>query len=74
MAKSRVTQVKVVSVPRLELAAAVLSCKVSKLLNAELCIDDLHDIYWCDSQIVLAHISNERKRFTFMLPIGYRQL
>ena len=31
MAKSRVTPVKVVSIPRLELAAAVLSCKVSKL-------------------------------------------
>ena len=34
MAKSRVTPVKVISIPRLELAAAVLSCKVSKLLNA----------------------------------------
>ena len=63
MAKSRVTPVKVVSIPRLELAAAVLSCKVSKLFNAELCIDDLHNIYWCDSQIVLAYISNEAKHF-----------
>ena len=63
MAKSRVTPVKVVSIHRLELAAAVLSCKVSKLLNADLCIDDLHNIYWCDSQIVLAYISNEAKRF-----------
>ena len=32
-------------------------------MNAELCIDDLHNIYWCDSQIVLAYISNEAKRF-----------
>ena len=38
LAKSRGTPVKVVSIPRLELAAPVLSCKVSKLLNAELCI------------------------------------
>ena len=45
------------------MAAAVLSCKVSKLLNAELCFDDLHNIYWCDSQIVLAYISNDAKRF-----------
>ena len=63
---SLVMAVKVVSIPRLELAAAVLSCKVSKLLNAELCIDDLHNIYichWCDSQIVLAYISNDVKRF-----------
>ena len=63
MAKSRVTPVKDVSIPRLVLAAAVLSCKVSKLLNAKLCIDDLRNIYWCDSQIVLAYISNEAKRF-----------
>ena len=58
-----VTPVKVVSIPRLELAAAVLLCKVSKLLNAELCIDDLHNIYWGDGQIVLAYISNDAKRF-----------
>ena len=63
MAKSRVTPLKVVSIPRLELAAAVMSCKVSKLLNAEVCIDDLRNIYCCDSQIVLAYISNEAKRF-----------
>ena len=41
----------------------MLSCKVSKLLNAELCIDALHNIYWCDSRIVLAYISNDAKRF-----------
>ena len=62
MAKSR-TPDKAVSIPRLELAAAVLSCNVSKLLNAELYIDDVHNIYWCYSQIVLAYISNEAKRF-----------
>ena len=45
MIKSTVTPGKVVSIPRLELAAAVMSCKVSKLLNAELCINDLHNIY-----------------------------
>ena len=63
MAKRRVTPVKVVSIPRLELVADVLSCKVIKLLNAELCIDNLHNIYWCDSQIVLPYISNDAKRF-----------
>ena len=41
----------------------MLSCKVSKRLNAELCIDNLHNIYWCDGQIVLAYISNDAKRF-----------
>ena len=48
---------------KVDVRVIVLSCKVSKLLNAELCIDDLHNIYWCDSQIVLAYISNEAKRF-----------
>ena len=62
MAKSRVTPVKVVPIPRLDLVVTVLSCKVNKLLNAELCIDDLHIMNWCDSKIVLAYVSNEVKR------------
>ena len=56
MAKSKVTRVKVVSIPRSELAAAVVSYKNSKRLNEEVCIDDLHNIYWYDNQNGLAHI------------------
>ena len=73
MAKSRVTPVKNIFIPRLELAAPVLSYKVCKLLNAELCSDDLHNIYWCNNQIVVVFLIKQNV-FTFTLPIGYRQL
>ena len=63
MAKCRVAPLKPVSIPRLELTAAVVACKVSKLLNKELKMDDLHNYFWSDSQIVLAYIKNESKRF-----------
>ena len=63
MAKCRVAPLKPVSIPRLELTAAVVACKVSKLLNKELKMDDLHNYFWSDSQIVLGYIKNESKRF-----------
>ena len=47
--KSRVIPLKFISIPRLELMAAVLSVKISKLLREEL---DLHvndEIFWTDS-------------------------
>ena len=62
MAKSRVTPLRVVTIPRLELTAAVLSTEVSQLLDKELQYDIKH-IFWTDSRIVLGFINNEAKRF-----------
>ena len=51
------------SIPRLEVTAAVLSVKVAWLLQKELQIDDLKKRFWTDSQVVLAYIRSNYKRF-----------
>lgn len=45
MAKSRVTPLKPVTVPRLELTAAVLSTKISSFLLKELSYEDIHEFF-----------------------------
>ena len=64
MAKSRVTPMKFVSIPRLELTAAALSIKVSLILKKGLTRSTpIREFYWTDSMVVLGYISNEAKRF-----------
>ena len=63
MAKSRVTPLKLVTVPRLELTAAVVSTKISSLLQKELNYQDMQEFFWTDSRVVLGYISNEARRF-----------
>jgi hypothetical protein len=63
MAKSRVTPLKQVSIPRLELNAAVVFVKISTILQNELNYDKVEEIYWTDSQTVLGYISNDARRF-----------
>ena len=63
LGKSRVTPLKVVSIPRLELAAAVVAVKLNCLIRNELEYP-IHDtIYWTDSTVVLQYIRNESRRF-----------
>ena len=57
--KSRVAPVKYVSIPRLELTAATLSVKVSKMLREELDIQISSEVFWTDSQVVLGYINND---------------
>ncbi len=63
MAKARVAPLKAIMIPRLELAAAVTSVKISELLNRELTYNDIKNVYWTDSRVVLGYIANESKRF-----------
>ena len=63
MAKSRVTPLKPVTLPRLELTAAVVSTKISSFLQKELNYQDMQEFFWTDSRVVLVYISNEARRF-----------
>ena len=61
--KSRVVPLKPITVPRLELTAATISAKMSCMLRSELNFEQLNEIYWTDSQIVLNYIRNDVRRF-----------
>ena len=63
MAKSRVTPLKPVNVPRLELTAALVSTKISAFLGKELKYDCVPECFWTESKVVLGYISNEARRF-----------
>ena len=61
--KARVTPLKSVTVPRLELTAAVVSVRVSEQLRRELDLNITSEVFWTDSRVVLGYIANDVKRF-----------
>ncbi|XP_033101161.1 uncharacterized protein LOC117104422 [Anneissia japonica] len=62
LARSRVTPLKHLSIPRLELTAATMAVRIAKMLEEEL--DQVHETYfWTDSQTVLKYINNTSRRF-----------
>lgn len=63
LGKARVTPLKAVTVPRLELTAAVLSARVSEQLKGKLDIEITDEVFWTDSGVVLGYIANSVRRF-----------
>ena len=63
MGKARVTPLKPVTIPRLELTAAVVSVNVSEQLLRELEYEKIVEHFWTDSKVVLGYIANQTKRF-----------
>ncbi|XP_033120536.1 uncharacterized protein LOC117119763 [Anneissia japonica] len=61
--KTRVSPMKAMSIPRLELMAAVLGTSICDTITSELRFDLGECTYWTDSMIVLAYIRNESRRF-----------
>ena len=62
MGKARNAPVKFVSIPRLELQAAVLATRVCKMLREELELNIDRTFFWTDSEIVLHYPKNEKQR------------
>ena len=62
-AKTRLAHVKPMTVPRLELSAAVLAVKLDRTMREELEISIDRSVFWTDSTAVLQYIRNENKRF-----------
>ena len=63
IAKSRLAPIKAVSIPRLELTAAVLAVRLNALVKGELKFDVCQSHFWIDSTAVLLSILNRSKRF-----------
>ena len=61
--KSRVSPLKPMTIPRLELTAATTSVKVARQLREEIDIPLSQEIFWTDSQVVLGYIKNQSKKF-----------
>ncbi|KAA3671009.1 uncharacterized protein DEA37_0007414, partial [Paragonimus westermani] len=64
IAKSRVTPMKTVTIPRLELNVAVLAVKNEKLVSTSLRTTFESVTYWADSAVVLHYINNTSTRFS----------
>ena len=62
--KSRLSPLKPVTIPRLELSAAVLSTRLDAMIQDELEIPVDDSIFWTDSTCVIRYLENEEKRFT----------
>lgn len=61
--KARVTPLKPITIPRLELTAAVVAVRVDKMLQSELQLPLKKSNFWTDSTSVIKYINNEDRRF-----------
>ena len=63
MAKSRLSPLKMITIPRLELSAAVLATRIDYLIRKEIELPIERSKFWTDSTCVLRYIQNNDQRF-----------
>ena len=61
--KSRLSPLKHLTIPRLELSAAVVAARLDKMIRTETDIQVDESVFWTDSTCVLGYLRNESKRF-----------
>ncbi|XP_063383582.1 uncharacterized protein LOC134669897 [Cydia fagiglandana] len=61
--KSRVCPLKVLSVPRLELTAAVIGVRLAETIKKEQRYDVKRTIYWTDSRVLLGWIKDDARNY-----------
>ncbi|XP_044180257.1 uncharacterized protein LOC122961557 [Acropora millepora] len=61
--KSRQTPQKSITIPRLELSAAVVATRLNRMMKHELDVTVDREYFWTDSTCVLSYIVNKDKRF-----------
>ncbi len=61
--KARVAPLKVVTIPRLELSAAVVAARLEKMIRSEIDLSIDTTLLWTDSTTVLGYIANKDKTF-----------
>ncbi|KAK3710896.1 hypothetical protein QZH41_016322 [Actinostola sp. cb2023] len=62
-AKSRLAPLKAMTIPRMELSAAVLATRLDRMIQQEFTITIDSSTFWTDSTCVLRYIENKDKRF-----------
>ena len=72
--KSRVTPLKFISILRLELTAAALSVKISKMLREELDVHVDEEVFWTDTQVVLGYINSDVHWFKVFVANSIQQI
>ncbi|XP_014673951.1 PREDICTED: uncharacterized protein LOC106814170 [Priapulus caudatus] len=63
LGKSRVSPLKQITIPRLELTAATVAVRMDKMLKDELDVTVGPSMFWTDSMTVLRYIQNRTARF-----------
>ena len=63
MGKSRVAPIKTITIPRLELTAAVVATKLYQFVEEEIDMTLDQVFFWTDSQVVLSYLLNTSSRF-----------
>ena len=63
MGKSRLAPLKAVTIPRMELSAAVIATRLDQIIRSELDIEIDRSYFWTDSTCVLRYVHNEATRF-----------
>ena len=63
MGKSRVSPLKMITIPRLELTASTVAVKLGALVKDELRVENVKMFYYTDSKVALGYICNDVKRF-----------